>query len=152
MKKIFILILATMLLLGGCNKALPQNENETQDIGEQEPAENVDNFDIVETPSCDTKYDPQKILFVADSDADDAEIYYCFNYRGELLEETDVFPEYYSSNGLMAASAPNGQVGFADEDGLFVIEPIYYDAMPFSEDGYSRVVKILDEDNYWNSK
>lgn len=63
---------------------------------------------------------------------------------------------YYSANGLAPALEQNtGKVGFVDKDGVFVIEPIYDDAGPFSDDGIALAVKYIDGESkygYINSK
>lgn len=107
------------------------------------------------------KYTDDQILFAAQGRIDMDDDYYTvysYNYKGELLDSSDPSSaiDYYSANGLAPALDQNtGKVGFVDKDGVFVIDPIYEDAAPFSDDGIALAVKNIGEDNkygYINSK
>lgn len=110
--------------------------------------------------SAKIKYTDDQILFVArDFDKEKSQdIVYSYNYKGELLHsrDDDSAIGYYSENGLAPATdKTTGKVGFVDKDGVFVIDPIYTYAAPFSDDGIALVAKLVDWERkygYINSK
>lgn len=136
MKKIWSAILVLiMIVLVGCSDSKPVN-------GVKEE---------IKIPV----YDENSPLFICQDRADiegDRSFIYTYNYKGDLLDTIEYQQiGLYGKNGLAPAVDPVTElVGFVDQGGVFAIDPQWYDAGSFSDDGIALVVEY-DEEN-WDKK
>ena len=132
MKKFLIIALVVLITLSfvGCDKSIIVNSTNKGNTEEK------------------IKYREDQVLFLAsdrcDND-DDSHIINYYNYKGDLLSQSDSYIGYYAENGLAVAyDQSTGLVGYVDKDGVYQIEPIYEDAAPFSKDGIAMVEKKIE--------
>ena len=127
-----LLALCTIISLAGCNnlsKPIPDTSKEEHHYSEDQP------------------------LFMAhdrlDTD-DDSHIFHQYNYKGQLLNSDTSIDHIgcYAENGLAPAyDQATGKVGYVDNNGVFQIEPQYYNAAPFSVDGIALVqIEVTEND------
>lgn len=135
MKRILSLILVVVVLIGmiACSK----------DAAESEDKENSNLNDM--NNKNDIVYTDNEVLFYCqdrcDND-DDSTYLYCYNYKGKLMSN-DIAKAvgFLAPNGLAVAMDPQTEkYGFVDENGVFVIEPVFEGATGFCSNGLASVV------------
>lgn len=135
-----LLVLSFLLSLIGCG------ESKTDSTTKKESAE------------VKVQFSDDYPLFLASDRCDkegDRDITYSYNYKGELISESQLTIGYYAENGLAVAyDKSTGLYGYVNKEGVYEIEPIYSGAAPFSKDGIALVEKQDGEEKlgYINSK
>ena len=148
MKRVFSFILAAILALSfaGCEKKNVGNNSKSDTAAQVQKNE----------------YSNDQILFaVRDKRGvkDDTDILYCYNYKGDLIASKkyrsnwlDDYALYYSKYGLAPTyDDSTGKVGYADKNGIFVIEPKYNSAAAFSKDGIALVEVVIETGDSYGS-
>ena len=161
MRKFFIATLVLLLLFSaGCapRPNLPDAENTTPNTDESNTSTNNATADKTEDNTVEEPHFQEDVpLFVCQDRSDiegDRNMIYFYNYKGDLLNSTDSLQTgFYAKNGLAPAyDSLTGLVGFADRNGVFVIEPQWYDAAAFSDDGVALVISKEENENGWANK
>ena len=149
-KKVLSLVLSLVMVLSlfGCGK---ENNEIDETKGTTESNEIVGTNQATNSP-----YAEDQVLFVAQNRYDleeDSHIKHFYNYKGELLSSNDTsrmnsfyIPSYHKSGLTPAYDFISDNQGYVNENGEFVINPIYSSVYPFSDDGLALVSKEIDYD------
>ena len=165
MRKIITLMLAAVCLLAslsGCkdqqsdpsSPTSPSTNHTRPTIGETvqntetSPTETTAPPATEETvPQDSSSYDPNVPLFWGATYDDD---YHCVNCNGEILYGMADMLSYDFGCGLSVAYSPSTRkMGFVDSEGVFIIDPQYEDAGPFSPVGLAPVEMNTDNGEKW---
>jgi len=159
MKKSVLLLLIAALCLFFVSCAETKDKKTTED-------EKGSSVAVSKTENAETKeevkenlFSKEEPLFFAqdryDVEGDSGSSYY-YNYLGEIISRpTPQNIGFYSENGLAPARDPkSGKIGFVNQSGEFIIDPIYDNTKlfklpaPFSKHGIALVEKKKDENTF----